>query len=164
MAHLSEDLLYEGVTVDIGFSAPGPKFGDLFLICGYDNPNFPPSGNYAFDSLENLQFSQVDDYFGVQSMADDGDDVVVWLYPLVAGECVDHHAGPFNGLRLQYNVLRNPTRHVDHFLRCVASIAALSDQPPPDIAAIRVQIDAITEHWCSNGIEVGSEDALMIDY
>ena len=85
MADLPEELLYEGVIVDIAFGVPGPMFGDLFLICGYDNPNFPPSGRYAFDTLEDLQFSQVDDYFGVESMADDGDDVVVWLYPLVGG-------------------------------------------------------------------------------
>ena len=164
MADPSGKLLHEGVTVDIAFDPPGPNFGDLVLICGYDNPNFAPSGDYAFDALNDLQFSQVDDYFGVRSQAPDGDDVVLWLYPLVGGECVHHHPGPFDGLRLQFNVLRNPSRHVDHFLRCVASIAALSNQPPPDRDTIRAEIDAITEHWRRNGVEVGSDDALMIDY
>src|SRR5687768_1500602 len=108
---LSEEMLYAGVSVDILFGTHRPTFGDLFLICGQDHPRFPPSGRFAFDQLADLQFEQVDDYFGVPSLTDDGDDVVVWLYPLVAGEVVDHHPGPFDGIRLDYNVLRNPSRH-----------------------------------------------------
>jgi hypothetical protein len=158
------DDLYEGVSVDINFDAPGPLFGDLFMICGFENPNFPPPGNYAFDTIEDLQFSQIDDYFGVESQDDDGDDVIVWLFPLVGGECVFHNPGPFEGLRLQYNVLRNPNRHVDHFLRCVSSVAALSSQPQPDTDAIRSRINTITEHWQTHGVVVGSDDALQIDF
>ena len=48
-------------------------------------------------------------------------------------------------------------------LRCVTSIAALSDHPRLDIDVIRAQIDAVLEHWRSKGIQVGSEDALLID-
>lgn len=160
---ISKREFYEGVFVDIEFGDPKPIFGDVFLLCGVDHPAFTPSGNYQFDQLADLQFSQVDDYFGIRSLADDGDDVIVWLFPLIDGECVDHHPGPFDGLRLEYNVLRNPTRHVEHFLRCIMSIAELSDQSSPDIDSVRSRIGRIVEHWQTQGVVVGSDDALKID-
>ena len=68
---INEKELYEGISIDYTFIGDKPLFGDLFQICGYDNPNFPPSGVFNFDSLKELQFSQIDDYFGVRSVADD---------------------------------------------------------------------------------------------
>jgi len=88
MNELTEEECYEGVGVDLVFENQGPTFGDLFVICGYENPNFPPSKNFHFD-----KFSQIDDYFGVQTLSDEGDDVSVWLFPLVDGEVVDHNPG-----------------------------------------------------------------------
>jgi hypothetical protein len=175
MSNLPEDLLYEGISVDIVFGDPGPLFGDLFLISGNKHPKFAPSGAYAFDTLADLQFSQADDYFGVRSVNDKGDDVPIWLYPLVDGEAVYHHPGPFDGIRLDYNILRNPARRADHYLKCVQRFAAFGANAfyrnrevelgkPPDLSQLRADIDAVVGHWASEGIVVGSGEALKVDF
>ena len=175
MADLPEELLYEGASIDISFAPWRPMFGDLFLICGDKHPKFPPSGEFEFDSLAHLQFEQVDDYFGIRSLNDEGTDVPIWLYPLVDGEPVYHHPGPFDGVRLNYSILRNPARRADHYLKCVAAFAgfgagvfdrnrALDLGSPPDLSGVRVDIDAVVQHWAAQGIEVGSSDALELDF
>lgn len=175
MNYLSEDLLYEGVSIDIHFGNRKPGFGDLFVICGEPHLQFPRSGIFAFESLDDLQFEQVDDYFGVRSLAGDGADVVVWLYPLVAGEPVYHHPGPFDGLQLEFNVLGNPSRHINHFMQCVERFSALGETTvyrgneravgdPELLNSLHEDIRAITEHWLSQGIVVGSDEALEIDF
>lgn len=171
-----ETAAYEGVAVDFLFDGDGPTFGDLFLICGYDNPNFPPPGLYDFGALADLQFSQVDDYFGVRSLTDDGSDIVIWLFPLMDGQEVYHHPGPFTGLRLAYGVLRNPVRHVTYFLKVVQSFAEnLKREPvdrqrgislgyPPKLELVERDIGQIVAYWREQGIEPGSSAALEIDY
>ena len=172
---LPEDMLYEGVHVDIVFADPRPTFGDLFRICGDIHPRFPPTGKFGFHRLVGLQFEQVDDYFGVRSLSDEGDDVPVWLFPLVDGQVVDHHPGPFDGVRLTYNILRNPEKRADHFLRCVQEFAALGSEvvyrnrnlslgSPPTVTPVRSDIVAVVRHWAVAGVVVGSYDALVIDY
>lgn len=137
---LPERLLFEGVAVDISFPEPLPTFGDLFLMAGLTHPHFPPTGKWAFERFDDLQFQQVDDYFGVRSHKDEGDDVVIWLYPLVGGQPVHHHAGPSEGIRLSYCVLRHPIRRVEHFFRCVqkfGSIGARIDYQTRGISSVR---------------------------
>ena len=172
---LPENLLYQGVSVDIAFADPQPAFGDLFRICGNTHPRFPPTGAFGFERLADLQFEQVDDYFGVRALSDEGADVPIWLHPLVGGEPVLHHPGPFDGVRLEYNVLRNPARRAEHFLRCVQEFAALGSVAvyrnrgtalgsPPDLSQLRADIEAVVRHWATQGIEVGSADALAVDF
>jgi hypothetical protein len=175
MADLPDDLLCEGVSVEITFGDPRPLFGDLFLICGDNHPKFPPSGKFAFQNLVDLQFSQVDDYFGVRAMSDEGDDVPVWVYPLVDGEPVYHHPGPFDGVRLDYNILRNPARRAAHYLKCVQGFAAFGASAyyrnrgvelgkPLNLSPLSADIDAVVRHWASEGIVVGSDEAMEIDF
>jgi hypothetical protein len=172
---LHENILYQGVSVEMAFGAPRPQFGDLFRICGGTHLRFPPTGEFGLERLADLQFEQVDDYFGVRSLTDEGSDVAVWLFPLVAGEPVDHHPGPFDGVRLEYNILRNPIRRVDHFLQCVEEFAALAAEVvyrsrgislgrPPDLTPVRADIGAVVLHWASQGIVVGSDAALAIEF
>lgn len=164
MDEIAEHELYKGVSIELPFPEPGPTFGDIFLLCGTEHPAFPPSRRYKFDQLDDLQFSQVDDYFGVPTQTGEGDDVAVWLYPIVDGDVVDHHPGPFTALRLEYNVLRNPLQRGEHFLRCTERIASLLGTSNPDTNRLRARINAIVLHWNESGIEVGSEAALAIDY
>ncbi|NNJ26648.1 hypothetical protein [Alienimonas chondri] len=182
---LTDTLRCEGLSVDIRFGEPRPTFGDLYLICGQTHPAFPPtdrstSGAIRFEDLANLQFSQVDDYFGVLTLPADGDrqegdDVAVWLYPLVDGEPVDHHPGPFDGIRLSYCVLRHPPRRAEHFLTCIDAFARLGTRAfyrerarelgvPPDLAPLRADVAAIVEDWAENGVAAGSDAALEIDF
>lgn len=170
-----ENMLYAGVAVDIVFGSKGPSFGDLFQVIGQTHPAFPPSGSFDFQRFSDLQFDQVDDYFGVPSLAEDGDDVVIWLYPLVKGRPVDHHPGPFDGIRLSFCVLRNPVRHAEYFLRGVERFARLAPRvfyrsrhmdlgSPPNLDVVRSDIESIAQTWRDRGIEVGSEEALRIDF
>jgi hypothetical protein len=172
---LPDHMLFQGVSVDIAFADPRPCFGDLFRICGDTHPRFPPTGDFGFERLAELQFEQVDDYVGVRSLTDEGTDVPVWLFPLVEGEVVDRHPGPFDGVRLEYSVLRNPERRAEHFLRCVQAFAALSSDvvyrsrsvplgSPLDLSPVRADIAAVVRHWAAEGIAVGSDDALAVDF
>ena len=176
MTELSSETMREGVMVDILFDEPGPRFGDLFTICGRTHPDFPPEDPGRFDGVADLGFDQVDDYFGIRAATDEGDDVALWLYPLVGDEMVYHHAGPYTGVRLDYGVLRNPIRRVDHLLKAVRGFASgpsvarvvyvdrgIDLGLPPDLEQLRQDIDTIVAHWKSKGIEVGSDDALLLD-
>ena len=169
---MSTDPLF---SVDVRFVAPGPVLGDLLLMCGRTDPGFPPSGRFAFDSLTGLGFEQVDDYFGVRAPDGEGSDVPVWLYPLVNDQPMDHHAGPFTGIRLEYSVLRNPLRRAQHFLKCVEAFAAfgtrvhyvsrgIDPSMPTDLEQVRADIDDVALYWADEGIEVGSDDALEADF
>jgi hypothetical protein len=175
MDHLSDVLLYDGASIDIGFGESKPTFGDLYLICGDKHPSFPPTSNFRFESLSHLQFEQVDDFFGVRALNDEGEDVPIWLYPLLRGQPVHHHPGPFDGFRLDYNILRNPVRRADHYSKCVAEIAIFGVRTlyrcrnkelgaPPDLSIVRNDVDAAVRHWASQGIEVGAPEALEIDF
>lgn len=176
MEQILEPAIYEGVDVDFLFESEKPTFGDLFQICGYDHPKFPASGNFNFGNLAELGFEQVDDYFGITSYEDEGDDVVVWLYPLVDAEPVSHDPGPFSGIRLSYNVLRNPVEKIDSFLKVVTTFA--QELParafyrlrnaelgtPPDLSVLQADMNRIVEHWQAQGIEPGSSEALRVEY
>lgn len=81
----AEKAAFDGISIDFQFKSYKPTFGDLFLIVGYKNPNFPSDTN-LFGKLSNLDFEQVDDYFGIKNNTTSGDDVKIWLYPIVGGE------------------------------------------------------------------------------
>jgi len=85
------------ITVDVLCANAQPTFGDLFVICDDVHPLFPPSGHCDLSHLAKLGFQQTDDYFAIQNSEQDP---IVWLYPLVRGEPVEHHKGPFEGVRL----------------------------------------------------------------
>ena len=170
MDPLPESARYEGLEVILLFKDDGPTFGDLFTICGYENPHYPPPGRFDFLQFEDLQFSQVDDYFGVQTQSRVGDDVSVWLYPLIEGEAMDHHPGPFDGLALGYNILRNPIERSEHFLKCISRLAAglpvsaTYRGAPLDLDQIKQDLQDIHASWLAEGITVGSHEALTLDY
>lgn len=175
MEELPTGTLYQGVSVDIRFGDPRPAFGDLYRICGIDHPKFPPTGEFGFDGLTELQFEQVDDFFGVRALTGEGTDVPIWLYPLIGGESVYHHHGPYDGVRLEYSVLRNPVRRAEHFLRCVQEFAALGNGVeyrnrgralgnPPDLEPLQADIAAVVRYWADQGIAVGSDEAMSVEF
>jgi uncharacterized protein YjbI with pentapeptide repeats len=97
--------------VDLMFTDVKPCFGDVFLLCGFQHPEFPPTGDYGFAELSDLRIEQVDDYFAV---CVDGDPAV-WIFPLVQGQVVEHHPGPYDGLRLT----ADDGRHKKLWSKCV---------------------------------------------
>jgi uncharacterized protein YjbI with pentapeptide repeats len=98
--------------LDLSFRDPKPTFGDLFVICGDVHPDFPPQGNFSFAQLASLGIEQTDDYFAVCKEGEP----VIWIFPLIRGEVVYHHHGPFDGLRLK---LDRPS-YKKHWEPCVA--------------------------------------------
>ena len=83
--------------VDLAFDIIKPSFGDVFLLCGFDHPLFPSTGNFGFGELADLGVEQVDDYFAI---CEDGDPFI-WIFPLMRGNVIEHHPGPYDGLRIE---------------------------------------------------------------
>jgi hypothetical protein len=165
MFEISEDDAYENVEIEFIFSGVGPEFGDLFTVCGYENPNFPPKGKFNFESLMSFDISQIDDYFGILSKDQKGDDVSVWLYPTINGEKVDHHPGPFDGLCLSYCTLRNPKERINVFLELASIIEkTLPVTLSESTNSAKRRIYAIIEFWEKQGVKVGSDESLQVDY
>jgi hypothetical protein len=98
--------------VDLLFRDPKPTFGDLFTICGDEHPDFPPTSSFPFAELASLGIEQTDDYFAVRIDVDP----VIWIFPLIKGQVVEHDQGPFDGLRLS---LDRPS-YKKHWEPCVA--------------------------------------------
>ena len=173
MEYVLEPAVYNGITIDLIFNDKRPMFRDLFLICGYVDPNFPASSEFQFDQLSELGFSQVDDYFGIVK---DNGEVSIWLYPVIDDKEVYHHTGPFTGLRLQYSILRNSPNYKSVFLEVVMLFAQFLDvrvlyklrnmylENPPDITIVENDIHQIIQFWKEKNIETGSENALKIAY
>lgn len=173
---LLESALCEGVMIDLLFGDDRPIFGDVFEICGYSHPKFPASGKFHFSNLAGLGFEQVDDFFGITSDEEQGDDVAVWLYPLLDGEPVYHHSDPMSGVRLSYNILRNPVEKGEFFLQAVRKFVQelhasavyrlrnLELGNPPDLSVVQSDMGQIVEYWREEGVEPGSSEALQIDY
>ena len=165
MTDITENEYFVGIEVDFKFNGRGPSFGDLFTICGYENPNFPPPGEFPFNKLDDLLFSQIDDYFGVATLSDEGDDVAVWLFPVVDGDIVDHHPGPFDALRISYNVLRNPIHRSEHFYLVLERLTnELPVTPSVSLSNIKEKVSQINSYWLNEGITPGSEEALEVDF
>ncbi len=170
-AEVRDGEAFEGLSIDFQFRDAKPTFGDLFEIVGFQNPNFPPTGRFAFRGMQDLHFTQVDDYFGVRNASGEGDDVIIWLYPLSGSEAVHHHPGPFDAIRLHYNVLRNPARRLSHLRLCIETLirvlpvkATFRGAELESSSQIIEAAEQITEHWRSKNIVVGSNEALEIDY
>lgn len=102
------------VAVDLLFAGAKPQFGDLFRMTGDTHPQFAPTGEYGFDNLANLNIEQVDDSFAICVEGDP----ILWISPLVNGNVVEHHPGPFDGLRVELAELKYKKR----WERCVARL------------------------------------------
>jgi hypothetical protein len=164
------EVLAFGLALDFVFNSQRPKFGDLFLIVGFENPNFPPESR-DFEKLEGLGFEQIDDYFGIRNNEEHGDDVKIWLYPVADGDTVEHHPGPFDAVRLNYEVLRNDPKNAKLFEQCVEALATSLDVTPMlegkpvTLGEVKEVIEQVLSYCRTElNVEPGSEDALGMDY
>lgn len=170
MPTLPDDLVNESVRIDLVFRADRPTFGDLYTICGREHPSFPPQTE-RFAALADLGFDQIDDYFGIRPRTDDGDDVAVWLYPVIDGEIVEHSPGPFYRLRLSFDVLRNSPARAARFLDVAERLStalpvdldyrgtAPAAKAEDAIERLAADIRALQRHWQSKGLHCGSAEA-----
>jgi hypothetical protein len=175
MTDLPESVFYEGIAIDLVFRGRGPEFGDLFTVCGFENPNFPPKTR-MFEGLGDMGFEQVDDFFGIRPDSEEGDDVLVWLIPIVHGEETFHNPGPFEGIRLSFNPLRHPTGRAVKFLDVVDRMVEglpveVRDTTHEDVVAapdvrqrLTTDIKTITDYWEAKGVECGSPEALEVEW
>lgn len=82
-----------GLEVGLLFTTLKPTSRDVFLICGDEHPRFPPSNDYGFAELADLGIEQTDDSL---ALCVDGDPAL-WIFPLIRGQMVEHHAGSVPG-------------------------------------------------------------------
>ncbi|RFS24837.1 hypothetical protein DVR12_06490 [Chitinophaga silvatica] len=158
------------ILIDFKFRAKEkPKFGDLFLITGEEHPKFPPK-NKSFAQLAPLGFEQLDDFFGILNSEDTGDDVLIWLFPMLNGEEVFLNSGPFDAIRLSYSALRNAPATISLLEECFRAFKSLpdttvvfEDQPITDFSPIQAKANEVVAHWRSNGVEPGSEQSMLIE-
>lgn len=166
-----EELAFEGVSIDFRFKNDKPKFGDLILICGYDNPSFPPNSK-EFEKLSEIGFEQVDDYFGIKNQTENGDDVLVWLFPIINNEEVFHNEGPFDAIRVNYVVVKNEKKNTKLIENIFKSFKENLDV---DIYFENVQIDDFSAvnnkltdviEYCEKelNVEPGSEKAMELEW
>lgn len=164
-------LAFEGINIDFKFKSDKPTFGDLFLIVGYENPNFLPTSR-EFENLQNLGFEQVDDYFGIRNTSDIGDDIRIWLFPIINGEEVYHNEGPFDAIRLNYVIVRNNKETAVLFEKAFNAIKAklnvsptLKGQTIDNYDNIKKTINE-TIKYCREVLKVepGSNEALQLEW
>ena len=162
---------FDGIDIDFKFTNKQPSFGELFLIVGYENPNFPPESR-EFENLNHLGFEQVDDYFGIKNQSEIGSDIKLWLHPLVSGEEVHHHSGPFDALRLRYCVRENQPNTVVLFEQIYNEFNSKLEVNPtysnniiPNFDQIKEDVNKTIE-FCRNELKVepGSSEALQLDW
>lgn len=158
------------ILIDFKFKAKEkPRFGDLFLITGDEHPKFP-SKSKSFAQLAPLGFEQLDDFFGILNSEETGDDVLIWLFPMLNGEEVFLGSGPFDAVRLSYSALRNSPVNISLLEECFLAFKNLpdttvifEDKPITDFAVVKAKVDEIIAHWRANGVEPGSDESLLID-
>lgn len=166
-----ESFAFDGISVDFQFNSSKPIFGDLFLIVGFENPNFPPE-NKEFEKLQHLGFDQVDDYFGIKNKTENGDDVKLWLSPVINQKEVYHNEGPFDAIRLRYGIVRNTPDVAELFEKTFKVILSnldvtptINGKPVGDFNEIKQKIDE-TIQYCRQELKVepGSDKALQLDW
>jgi hypothetical protein len=158
----------EGISVDIEPKAL-LKIGDVATLC-YTGmcEDLPRNLTFNSEPFQELQLQPIDDYYGITEdhpcNTDGGDDVIVWIIPLQNGEEMFHSPGPFDKLRISFNILRNCESGVQIFVKTIgtlcAHIPAITKQP---IELYKQQIHKVRQFWLENGIEPGSEEAFEID-
>lgn len=166
-----QERVLTGVQIVFKFQGEKPSFGDLFLMTGDEHPDFSPT-NEVFSCLEAFEFTQVDDFFGIENPnLDEGGDVIVWLFPQVDDEDVYHHDGPFDAIKLSYDVVRNAVGH-QSLLESIFN--TLNENLKVDIyfqgeaihnfELVKTFIDEAVQ-YCQEelGVEPGSDEALMLD-
>lgn len=166
-----ETLAFEGINIDFQFNSDNPTFGDLFLIVGFENPSFLPNSR-EFEKLTELGFEQTDDYFGIKNDTDIGYDVKLWLFPIIKGEEVYHNNGPFDAIRLSYQVLNNDKKTAKLFENTFNAIKSNLDVTPifegKQIENFEEIKEVITKtiQYCKEELKVepGSDKALQLDW
>ncbi|WP_212002710.1 hypothetical protein [Chitinophaga sp. HK235] len=158
------------ILIDFRFKAKDkPRFGELFLITGEEHPKFP-ARSQTFKDLAPLGFEQLDDFFGILNDEEEGDDVLIWLFPMLNGEEVFHNSGPFDAIRLSYSALRNAPSRISLLQACFDAIKALPEVEVMfeegkinSFDAVQKRNDEIVAHWRANNVEPGSEQSLLIE-
>ena len=166
-----ETLAFEGISIDFKFNSDKPTFGDLFLIVGYENPNFPPNSK-EFEKLQDLGFDQVDDYFGIRNTSDTGDDVKIWMFPIINNEEVYHNEGPFDAIRLNFVIIRNDIETADLFEKTFNSLTnnlnvtpVFNGRPIDNFDNVKKIVNE-TIQYCRQELKVepGSDEALQLEW
>lgn len=121
-------------------------------------------------ALRALGFRDADDFYGIWTdNAATGDDVVVWAYPLIDDVPRIHQDGPFDAVRLQFNVLRNAAPAAARFLEAARMLREAFDGTLwyrtrhlriADLEIVESDIARIRDAWAEVGVAAGSPEAM----
>ena len=159
------------VITDISFKGEKPVFGDLLAMTGIENSKFPMK-NENFLKLTSLGIEQSDDFFAIPNENYDfGDDIILWIIPLIKKTEVWHNPGPYDGLRFTYDILRNSEENIEIYLDCLGKFINLfpvsiyyRGQKQKNLEKIREDIESTIKELLKNDVKPGSDEALSIDY
>jgi hypothetical protein len=154
------------LVLDFLFQKNLPIYGDLFKMVGFENPDFESKSN-VFLKLESLNIEYIDDFFGIENMDYEGDDVAIWIHPIQDGVVQTRQSGSFDGLRVSYNVLRNSLSKAKIleklyvlFTKNLQVNVFLEQKMVSDYKVIQEEFARIRKYWETFGLEMGSDEAL----
>ena len=159
------------IITDISFIGEKPVFGDLLAMIGIEDSKFLMK-NENFLKLADLGIEQSDDFFAVPNENYDfGDDIILWIIPLIKKTEVWHNPGPYDGLRFTYDILRNSRENVDIYINCLEKFIGLlpvsiyyRGKKLENTEKIKEDIENVVKELVENGVEPGSDEALMMEY
>ena len=157
------------IITDIGFIKEKPVFGDLLAMTGIEDSRFPIK-NENFLKLDSLGIEQADDFFAVPNENNDfGDDVILWIIPLIKKTEVWHDPGPYDGLRFTYDILRNAEENVKVYLNCLETFIKLFSvsiyyrgQKQENLEKIKYDIEDTIQELKKNGLKPGSGESMEL--
>lgn len=114
----------------------------------------------------------MDDFFGIENTEEEGNDVLIWLFPLIKGEEIHHQEGPFDAIKIHYDLIRN-TPEVQFLFEKVFNVLrenldadiVFNDQIIQDFSPVQTYIQEAIR-YCKEvlNVEPGSDQALELDY
>ena len=82
-----------------------------------------------------------------------------------------HNPGPYDGLRFTYDILRNSRENVDIYINCLEKFIGLlpvsiyyRGKKLENTEKIKEDIENVVKELVENGVEPGSDEALMMEY
>lgn len=161
----------QGINLEFIFKSNKPTFGELYLITGSEDPNFPAE-NRQFEKLNTLDISFIDyAYYGIKNDNNIGDGVTVWLFPMKNGNTeYDDYEAPFDSMLMEYTVLSNNEKSSDIVKKVFFAFKDNLDvkimfegKEVTDYKIIENRINDIIEICRTElNVEPGSEEALKL--
>ncbi|TXD88905.1 hypothetical protein ESY86_10425 [Subsaximicrobium wynnwilliamsii] len=162
------DMAMEGITIEFIFDRNKPTHGDLFLMTGAEDPDFPPE-HKQYEQLKSLGLSQIDDaYFGIPNEPGNINNELGFL--LIPKQINYDGNAPFDSVLMDYVPLRSEAKRADLVKRICSEFKENLDvsilfegEELNDLEIINDKIDAIIAYCRAElKVEPGSVEAIAL--